>query len=447
MSVMQSVKEFWADPQKRKLIITCSVLLGAYYLAPLFFTSSHKAEQLKPMEKNTDLFAVAAVDDMDAKKNKAVLDQIAADSQNREVAAAQREQQTKKQNERMEKELAQVRMQMNEVTQFQNQLKQMIQGGKFNTMPAPGDAEKDKDGNTVIRHDPNTVQVVEKPQTQTITREPLIRGSMLRTVTQGKVRQVKETGKIEEKDVQLVAVSEDSQKVDNLSPKKKADPNAAQNNTNKDDEGTWLSAGSIITGTLLNGVDAPTAGTQQSKMPMPVVIRIKKEALMANNYTMDLRECVIIGTAIGDLATSRAYIRAETLSCNTEDAKAIEVPLTAYAVGRDGKNGIDGQLVSKSGGMLKNAMVAGLLSGFSAAASPSSVNVLNTNPTSESLFQRQNIQAMSETAAFKGTSTAFDMMAKYYLQLVDASWPVVEVLGGREIDFIVQKGIPLKING
>jgi conjugal transfer pilus assembly protein TraB len=52
---------------------------------------------------------------------------------------------------------------------------------------------------------------------------------------------------------------------------------------------------------------------------------------------------------------------------------------------------------------------------------------------------------MGQSAALNGASTSFDMVAKYYLEMVDASWPVVEVLAGREVDFIVQRGLALKI--
>ncbi|MEH6454703.1 MAG: TraB/VirB10 family protein [Cocleimonas sp.] len=436
------IKEFWGDPKKRQIFIWAAVLISSYFLIPLFFSQSKEHVDITANNDGTELFSIEEVSQMEEKKTKALFDQLAADAQNREVAAFAQEGRVKGREKKIEMELTKFRNEINQqkliISQFKREIlnNKNIQGG--NTSNNQGDG-------TIIRHDKNSnvSQIVERPQTQIITRQPLVKGNILRTVTQGKVRSVKETGHIEEKDVSMITVSENSQIVQNNA---KGAAGAKRDKADvKEDKTTWLSAGSILTGTLLNGVDAPTSGGQQSKMPMPILIRLKQEALMPNNYTLDIRECFIIGTTIGDLATSRAFIRAETLSCITEDSEAIEVALTAYAVGRDGKNGVDGTLVTKSGGLMGNAMAAGFLSGLSKAASPQAVNVVSTSPGEESLFQSTNWASMGQSAALNGASTSFDMVAKYYLEMVDASWPVVEVLAGREVDFIVQRGLALKI--
>ncbi|MBB1388345.1 hypothetical protein H5185_02765 [Shewanella sp. SG44-6] len=437
-----AIREFWGDPKKRQIIIWGVSLISLYFLVPVFFASSNAPANVTTTNNGTELFSVEEVSQMEEKKTKELFDQLSADAQNREVAAYAQENRLKDREKKIEMEMTKFRNEINQQKLVISQLKSEILNRK--DIQGAGNGNNQGDG-TIIRHDQNgnVAQIVERPQTQIITRQPLIKGNVLRTVTQGKVRSVKETGHIEEQDVSMVTVSENSQTVKNDSKT----ANSAKNDKvdDKKEKSTWLSAGSILTGTLMNGVDAPTSGGQQSKMPMPILIRLKLEALMPNNYTLDIRECIVIATSIGDLATSRAFIRAETLSCITEDNEAIEVPLTAYAVGRDGKNGIDGTLVTKSGGLMGNAMAAGFLSGLSKAASPQAVNVVNTSPGEESLFQSTNWASMGQSAALNGASTSFDMIAKYYLEMVDASWPVVEVLGGREVDFIVQKGLALKI--
>ncbi|GIU41056.1 hypothetical protein TUM3794_20580 [Shewanella colwelliana] len=439
-----AIKEFFSDPKKRQLFIWAGVLLFLYFMVPLFFSTDDKPKRSNLDQSGTEFFSVAEVEQMEEKKTKELFNQLSADAQNREIAAYNQEQRLKDREKRMEMELTKMRNDMAQQKQWLDQLKQELMNNKTTLTGAGTGGNTDANGN-VIRHDPNgtVAQIVEQPQTQVITRQPLVTGNILRTVTQGKVRSVKETGLIEEQNVQMVTVTENSQQVKNNNPQIAAASNEAREKK-EDDNSTWLSAGSILTGTLINGIDAPTSGGQQQKMPMPVLVRLKHEAIMPNNYSLDIRECLVIGTSIGDLATTRAFIRAETLSCITEDNQAIEVPLTAYAVGRDGKNGIDGRLVTKSGGLMSNAMAAGFLSGLSKAAAPQSINVLNTNPGEESLFQNTDWASMGQSAALNGASTSFDMIAKYYLELVDASWPVVEVLGGREVDFIVQRGLALK---
>ncbi|AYV11423.1 TrbI/VirB10 family protein [Shewanella algae] len=437
-----AIKEFFADPKKRQLFIWGGILLFLYIMVPIFFKSDNKPKLIGQDTTGTEFFSVAEVEQMEEKKTKELFNQLSADAQNREVAAFNQEQRLKDREKRMEMELSKMRNDMAQQKQWLEQLKQELMNNK--TPIDAGASNSDVNGN-VIRHDPNATvaQIVEQPQTQVITRQPLVTGNILRTVTQGKVRSVKETGMIEEQNVEMVTVSENSQQVKSNNPQTSAAAKDAKEKK-EDNNSTWLSAGSILTGTLINGIDAPTSGGQQQKMPMPVLVRLKHEAIMPNNFTLDIRECLVIGTSIGDLATTRAFIRAETLSCITEDNQAIEVPLNAYAVGRDGKNGIDGTLVTKSGGLMGNAMAAGFLSGLSKAAAPQSINVLNTTPGEKSLFQNTDWASMGQSAALNGASTSFDMIAKYYLELVDSSWPVVEVLGGRELDFIVQRGLALK---
>ena len=119
----------------------------------------------------------------------------------------------------------------------------------------------------------------------------------------------------------------------------------------------FIPAGTILTGVLLNGLDAPT-GKKSKKEPMPVLFRIKKEAILPNRFHADLRECFLLASGFGDLSAERAYFRGETFSCVRQDGGVIEVPMNAYATGEDGKNGVRGRVVSKQGALLAQAMMA-----------------------------------------------------------------------------------------
>ena len=138
----------------------------------------------------------------------------------------------------------------------------------------------------------------------------------------------------------------------------------------------FIPAGTILTGVLLNGLDAPT-GKKSKKEPMPVLFRIKKEALLPNRFHADLRECFLLASGFGDLSAERAYFRGETFSCVRQDGGVIEVPMNAYATGEDGKNGVRGCVVSKQGALLAQAMMAGFLRGFSDVISHTPANFLH----------------------------------------------------------------------
>ncbi len=208
---------------------------------------------------------------------------------------------------------------------------------------------------------------------------------------------------------------------------------AQQAEANKQAE-TYTPSGSMIQGVLLTGLDAPT-GQGAMKEPTPVLIRVKKESILPNRYLADFRECMIIAAGHGDLATERAMLRAENLSCIRTDRTVIDVKLQGWVVGNDGKAGVRGRLVSKQGAVLARASLAGLADGISQAFSG---NVRGQVPGNG-----MDSGYAIESGAFGGASTAMDRIAKYYLDLADQMHPVVEIDAGREVTLVLVRGISL----
>lgn len=203
-------------------------------------------------------------------------------------------------------------------------------------------------------------------------------------------------------------------------------------------------AGSIITGIIINGMDAPTSQGAR-KDPFPSVIRINKEAILPNRYTSDIRECFLLVSGYGDLSSERAYLRGEKISCVTDDGKSvIETALDSYAVGEDGKVGVRGRLVSKQGQMIAKSLMAGFMSGVSEAFNVNPVPVLNTNPKGQTEYQSVFSESAIQGGMAKGASKALDRIAQFYLEMADSMFPVVEVDAGRQIDVIVTNGTNLK---
>ncbi|MFC3314393.1 TrbI/VirB10 family protein [Falsigemmobacter intermedius] len=115
-----------------------------------------------------------------------------------------------------------------------------------------------------------------------------------------------------------------------------------------------IPAGSILSAYLLTGLDAPT-GTRAQQSPVPVLMRIKKEAILPNHAWADVMDCHLLGSAYGDLGSERVNIRGETVSCILRDNTAAEGSVRFFVAGEDGKNGIKGTLVSRSGRILAAA--------------------------------------------------------------------------------------------
>jgi len=214
----------------------------------------------------------------------------------------------------------------------------------------------------------------------------------------------------------------------------------------KDDE-MFMPAGSIITGVLINGMDAPTAqGARQD--PFPATLRIQKEAILPNRFRADIRECFLIISGYGDLSSERAYLRGETLSCVKDNGDVIETPFDAYAVGEDGKAGVRGRLVSKQGQIIAKSLMAGFLSGAAEAFDVDAVPTLNLENTGRTQYQQTDFTGtLAQGAAAKGASNALDRIAQFYIQMAEGIFPVIEIDAGRQVEIIVTKGSSLRVRG
>lgn len=290
-------------------------------------------------------------------------------------------------------------------------------------------------------------QVLRRPQTEIITESPTIEGNVIRTITQRSIREVQRSGEVTVSDIKVNRLTENTQAVDDTreSSQQKKYNNKNPSSTGEDGEFT-LTMGSLVSGTLINGVAAPTK-VGSSDTPVPVLMRIKRSAIMPNHFTLDIRECMMLGSAIGDLASERVMIRAEALSCITNDGQAIEKKINAYAVSSsDGLTGIRGTVIERSGKAIMNSVKAGFLSGFGQAAAPQQVPSLNTSPEATSVWQSANLNKYAGAGMLEGASSAMERVASYYLAIAEAMWPVIEVPAGIELDFIVQRGVTLQLN-
>ena len=137
-----------------------------------------------------------------------------------------------------------------------------------------------------------------------------------------------------------------------------------------------LTAGSILEGVLLSGMDAPTSAAAK-KNPYPALIRIKKEAILPNYYRQNVRECFVIVSGFGELSSERARLRTERVSCVRNDGTVMESDISGYVTGEDGKVGVRGRLVTKQGAVIAKSLAAGALAGFGENISPTAISQLS----------------------------------------------------------------------
>jgi conjugal transfer pilus assembly protein TraB len=206
----------------------------------------------------------------------------------------------------------------------------------------------------------------------------------------------------------------------------------------------FLPAGSIMSGTLVTGLDAPTSN-QSKHDPFPALLRVKHEAILPNRYRMDIRECFLIASGYGDLSAERAYMRAERMSCVKKDGTVIEDTIDAYSVGEDGKAGVRGRLVSKNGQIIANALLSGFVSGITNAFAPQKVQSIRqqVTATQPQAFNYPSAEMVGGQALMGGVKGAAEQIADYYLEMAKNIFPIIEVDAGRKIDFVIIRGVSL----
>ena len=206
----------------------------------------------------------------------------------------------------------------------------------------------------------------------------------------------------------------------------------AKNRTKERKADDLLITGSFARARLLNGVEAPTGG-QANGNPVPMLLEIRDPAFLPNRYRSDVKRCMVTANATGDLSSERVLVRLDRLSCITESRGAIDVKLTGYVTGEDGKTGLKARVVTRSGQAIANALLVGTLSGLgeavSLAAQDSTTNFAGTVTNSVNNPWRAGLG--------EGMQDALDRVADYYLKLADKIFPVLEVDAGRDVDIVI----------
>lgn len=211
-----------------------------------------------------------------------------------------------------------------------------------------------------------------------------------------------------------------------------------------------LPLGSVLQGVLLTGLDAPTK-TTGSTTEHPVLIRIKKEAILPNNRRSDFKECFVLAAGHGDLSSSRVFLRTEGISCVTPDGGVIDKPLKAYAVGEDDKQGLRGRVVNKQGAIISRALWANFLKGWASSFGDTGFDQqlqgleIQTDAAGVDKLKDSLSGSRFADSAIRGTANAVDRLAQFYIDMADSMTPVVELDAGRSITLVITSGTQFKV--
>ena len=206
-----------------------------------------------------------------------------------------------------------------------------------------------------------------------------------------------------------------------------------------------LPGNTIFHGVLLTGAVVPV-GNKSDENPVPVLMRVKEDAILANHFSADVKECFLSASGSGDLSSERVEFRAERLVCIREDGGVLEAPIEMWSVGEDGMAGVRGKLVHKAGALVAQATLAATLEGFSKMFSTVPVPTLSTTGTSETVFQQVMSEDALQGATVAGIGGGLERLTDYMMDLAEEILPVLEVHALREIGFVMIKGQTLEFS-
>jgi conjugal transfer pilus assembly protein TraB len=220
-------------------------------------------------------------------------------------------------------------------------------------------------------------------------------------------------------------------------------PQQHQQNNNKNSKespmGFEIPPGSFVNAYLLTGADVPTSGNGEVG-PIPVIFRVIGDAQMPNLYKSDIKSCFMLGQATGSLASERAFIRIDTLSCVTKSGKSIVKSMQGYATGSDGKVGLAGKVVSKQGSMLARVLVAGFVQGIGQAFQQGQQNI-SISPLGQTSSIAPDTNTILKYGIGGGVGQATTKLAEFYMKMANQMFPVIVINAGRTANIVFLKEV------
>ncbi|MBK9132428.1 MAG: hypothetical protein IPM20_12430 [Gammaproteobacteria bacterium] len=204
----------------------------------------------------------------------------------------------------------------------------------------------------------------------------------------------------------------------------------------------FLPAGAFAQAVMLSGLDAPTGGLAKTN-PQPVLLRLLDHGTLPNRFRSRIQECFVTAAGYGDLASERAYLRLEKLSCVLRSGEVLEAALKGFVTGEDGKAGLRGRVVSKQGQMIARALIAGVAGGIGSGVAQSFTS-LSTN----ALGNVQSIDPgrIAQYGVANGFASALDRISQWYLERANEIYPVLEVDAGRRVEVVLNEGLELGVD-
>ncbi|MCW1432142.1 TrbI/VirB10 family protein [Novosphingobium sp. JCM 18896] len=209
------------------------------------------------------------------------------------------------------------------------------------------------------------------------------------------------------------------------------------------DSPNYLPPNSMAQAKVVVGVDAATNVRSQGD-PLPVLLRITGPARSVFSDGKLLRTrvqgCMVNGAAYGDLSSEKVYVKLQRMTCPQPGGRYAVSEVKGF-ISFGGKVGLRGRVVSREGGLIGQAFLAGLAGGFGRGFTA------NTN----SIFQGANVSVDGKRDQLstgdilkgglgEGVSTAGDTVSNYLIERAEQYQPVIEMPTGANVEVVFLDG-------
>ena len=181
------------------------------------------------------------------------------------------------------------------------------------------------------------------------------------------------------------------------------------------------------------GGGSGAAGGQMQ--PVPVLLESEGDLIMPNDTIGSVDKCMLIGTATGNASSSAIDVRLEKMSCLLDGGKKIiDGKIQGWLVSESGTPGIPATMVYRAGDYISRMIASGVLEGLSQGF----MNAAAAGNYGNS--QGGMIYAGGMNGAGQGVSNSFSKLADFYLNLAEATLPMLEAKGGRTVSMVLMGG-------
>ena len=199
-------------------------------------------------------------------------------------------------------------------------------------------------------------------------------------------------------------------------------------------------AGAFAEALLLGGVDASTA-IQASSDPRPILLRLTHPGTLPRRFHSDLEGCHVLAASFGELSSERVFMRLEKLSCvERKTGEVLEMPVQGYVAGEDGRAGLRGVVVDRTGPNMRNAMIGGFFSSMGKFLGQNRSPFLFS--PQQGLVQQNALSGtdLLKQSAGQGLGGALDKYAEFYIKRAEQMQPIIQVAAGRIVDVVFTNG-------